>query len=629
MAVNDLGVPVFAAKIEYLRKLMTRSGVSVGFLLVPAALTMALKSHPAFNPLISLSFLVAVSAAAWWGGAGAGILASCATIPVLTLAATGGKSFLPPHIDLLGIAIFCFISVLVSRVATNRKRIEQLLRSANEQLENRVFERTSELRQAHAELVSREEQFRTLANAIPHLCWMADGSGSAVWCNDRWTAYTGITLDQLQNSGWTAAHAEEVLPGVMKRWQASLAAGEPFEMEFPLRDCGGGFRWFLTRVLPVRDSDGRAVRWLGTATDIDELRRSREALLESEARFRAMADAAPVMIWVSAVDKTFTWFNKPWLDFTGFTIDQELRAQWSEGIHPDDRGRCLEMYAHNFDMRTEYIAEYRCRHRDGRWRWVLNRGVPRYGASGDFLGYIGSCIDIHERKEMEEDLRRANGDLQQFAYSASHDLQEPIRTAAIYSQLLEKVYGSKLNGKAQTFLGYIIAAARRMEKLVDDLLLYTQASDLEAAPLEAISANKALQQALENLSITVNEAGAQITSDPLPMVNISNVHLLQLFQNLVGNSIKYRENGPVRIHVSARQENAYWLFSVQDNGIGIDPAYKERIFGIFKRLHTNDRYSGTGIGLAICLRIVERYHGRIWVESELGKGATFIFAIPV
>jgi PAS domain S-box-containing protein len=629
VAVNDLGVPVFAAKIEYLRKLMTRSGVSVGFLLVPAALTMALKSHPAFNPLISLSFLVAVSAAAWWGGAGAGILASCATIPVLTLAATGGKSFLPPHIDLLGIAIFCFISVLVSRVATNRKRIEQLLRSANEQLENRVFERTSELRQAHAELVSREEQFRTLANAIPHLCWMADGSGSAVWCNDRWTAYTGITLDQLQNSGWTAAHAEEVLPGVMKRWQASLAAGEPFEMEFPLRDCGGGFRWFLTRVLPVRDSDGRAVRWLGTATDIDELRRSREALLESEARFRAMADAAPVMIWVSAVDKTFTWFNKPWLDFTGFTIDQELRAQWSEGIHPDDRGRCLEMYAHNFDMRTEYIAEYRCRHRDGRWRWVLNRGVPRYGASGDFLGYIGSCIDIHERKEMEEDLRRANGDLQQFAYSASHDLQEPIRTAAIYSQLLEKVYGSKLNGKAQTFLGYIIAAARRMEKLVDDLLLYTQASDLEAAPLEAISANKALQQALENLSITVNEAGAQITSDPLPMVNISNVHLLQLFQNLVGNSIKYRENGPVRIHVSARQENAYWLFSVQDNGIGIDPAYKERIFGIFKRLHTNDRYSGTGIGLAICLRIVERYHGRIWVESELGKGATFIFAIPV
>jgi light-regulated signal transduction histidine kinase (bacteriophytochrome) len=228
---------------------------------------------------------------------------------------------------------------------------------------------------------------------------------------------------------------------------------------------------------------------------------------------------------------------------------------------------------------------------------------------------------------MEEHLRRANSDLQQFAYSASHDLQEPIRTVAIYGQLLKKRYGPKLDGTAETFLEYLTTAAQRMENLVQDLLSYTRTGDAQPSATET-DANCDLKAVLESLAAATVESRAEITSDPLPVVEIDSIHLQQLLQNLIGNAIKYRGDRQPLIHISAREYNAYWLFSVHDNGIGIDPAYKERIFGIFKRLHTSDKYSGTGIGLAICQRIIERYRGRIWVESELGSGSIFYFTVP-
>jgi PAS domain S-box-containing protein len=496
------------ARSTQIRKLIARYLRALLFLLAPVALTFLLRSHPDLYPLISLAFVIAVSAAAWWYGAWAGILVSFVSVPALTLVATSGQAFLPQHVDLLGLGMLCFISVLVSRVANNRKRIETVLRSANEQLETRVKERTAELQQANT-----------------------------------------------------------------------------------------------------------------------AIREANAALLESEQKFRAMADSAPVMIWTSNTLKSFTWFNRPWLDFTGLTIEAQTAEGWAAGIHPDDRQRSLETYVKAFDTRTQFALEYRRKRHDGVWRWVLSHGVAHYGGAGDFLGYIGSCIDIHDRKEMEEHLRRANSDLQQFAYSASHDLQEPIRTIAIYGQLLKKRYGAKLDETGETFLEYLTTAAQRMENLVQDLLSYTRAGDTQPSIAET-DANCDLKIVLESLAAAAAESHAAITSDPLPVVDIDSIHLQQLLQNLISNAIKYRGDEPPRIHISAREQNTYWRFSVQDNGIGIDPAYKERIFGIFKRLHTNDKYSGTGIGLAICQRIVERYRGRIWVESEPGSGSIFYFTIP-
>ena len=234
----------------------------------------------------------------------------------------------------------------------------------------------------------------------------------------------------------------------------------------------------------------------------------------------------------------------------------------------------------------------------------------------------------YEMRRRQETLVRVNADLEQFAYSASHDLQEPLRNVAIYSELLAKRYSHVLDSQGQEFLSVVRSGAMHMEALVRDLLSYTQAASINDELPEPVDANTALGHALFNLRDAIETSGCSITHDPLPEVRMRDVHLRQVLQNLIGNAIKYRREETPRIHISAVKQDGCWMLSVADNGIGIEPEYKERIFGIFKRLHTHEKYPGTGIGLAICERIAERYRGHIWVESELGKGSTFFITIP-
>jgi signal transduction histidine kinase len=249
-------------------------------------------------------------------------------------------------------------------------------------------------------------------------------------------------------------------------------------------------------------------------------------------------------------------------------------------------------------------------------------------------GTVANSLLFAERKRMEvalrektEKLARSNEDLEQFAYVASHDLQEPLRMVTSYVQLLSKRYGGKLDADANEFIDFAVDGAVRMRKLINDLLTYsrvgTQGKELSPTDSEA-----ALAQSVKDLEVTIEENGAFVTHDPLPTVMADRPQLGQLFQNLIGNAIKFRGTEPPRVHISASRNGKGWIFSVRDNGIGVAPEYSERIFIIFQRLHGRQEYAGTGIGLAICKKIVERHGGHIWVESDLGKGATFCFSLP-
>lgn len=235
---------------------------------------------------------------------------------------------------------------------------------------------------------------------------------------------------------------------------------------------------------------------------------------------------------------------------------------------------------------------------------------------------------LQEREAREEALQRANRDLEQFAYSASHDLQEPLRMVSIYSQLLSSRYKDQLDADAQSFLAHMETGAKRMTTLIRDLLEYTQIVQSPEEQPPTLDANSVLHQALSNLKQSIDENQAQITSQPLPTLAIGQVHLLQLFQNLIGNALKYRGPNTPHISISSYQSGGSPVVCVSDNGIGIDSQYHSKVFGLFKRLHHAGQYEGTGIGLALCQRIVERYGGRIWVESAgLGHGATFCFTL--
>jgi PAS domain S-box-containing protein len=232
-----------------------------------------------------------------------------------------------------------------------------------------------------------------------------------------------------------------------------------------------------------------------------------------------------------------------------------------------------------------------------------------------------------ELLQSNEALRRSNDDLNQFAYAASHDLQEPLRMVALYSQMLQRRYSGQLDAEADEFISYIVGGARRMEMLLKDLLAYSQTGSSSEGPAEPVDCETVIRKVLLNLKASIDQNAADITWDGLPTVQAHEIRLVQLLQNLVGNAIKYRGQDAPRIHISAERRESYWLFSIRDNGIGIEPEYTNQIFGIFKRLH-GQNYPGTGIGLAICQRIVERYGGRIWVESKVGEGSLFHFTLP-
>ena len=283
--------------------------------------------------------------------------------------------------------------------------------------------------------------------------------------------------------------------------------------------------------------------------------------------------------------------------------------------------------------RVEHFETIRMR-KDGSRLNISLTISPLRDAAGRILGASKIARDITGRIRQDEALKaanvaleQANADLQQFAYSASHDLQEPLRTIMIYSQLLQNTYGDSLGERGNEFVAHTVQAAARLDNLLKNLRIYTRVSQSDE-PAGESEAAEALQKALLDLEVAIKESGASISSALLPRVRMNDFQLEQVFQNIIGNAIRYRSELPPHVEISAERQEGAWLFTVRDNGIGIEPQFTEQVFGMFKRLHSGAEYPGTGMGLAICKRIIERGGGRIWVESVPGKGSTFYFTIP-
>jgi PAS domain S-box-containing protein len=313
---------------------------------------------------------------------------------------------------------------------------------------------------------------------------------------------------------------------------------------------------------------------------------------------------------------------------------QENPEKWREIIHPDDWDTMLAETLRIYDSGQASIVEFRAYTADGALLHLEARATPFTDDSGQVIGVSGVIVDVTRRKRAENALRsyavelnRSNAELEQFAYVASHDLQEPLRMVGSYLQLLEQRYSDALDEDAREFIAYAVDGASRMKKLIQDLLAYSrvQRSKAEHAP---VSMQTALERALDNLAMTIKESNAVITHDPLPTVHGNESQLAQVFQNLISNAIKFRGDQPPRVHIAATDKADHWEIAVRDNGIGIEAEYLERIFVIFQRLHSREQYEGTGIGLAICRKIVQYHGGQIWAQSTPGEGTTFSFTIP-
>lgn len=361
-----------------------------------------------------------------------------------------------------------------------------------------------------------------------------------------------------------------------------------------------------------------------------ELRANRtaEELSRREAQFRNLAEALPTLCWMAYGDGRLFWYNSRWYEYTGTTLEQMEGWGWQSVHDPEILPEVMERWTASISTGESFEMVFPLRRADGAFRPFLTRIVPIRDEAGSIVRWFGTNTDITGQKEIERELRNANADLEQFAYSASHDLQEPLRTVKVFSQLLSAGAREKLDAESLEYLDNVISGATRMEALIRDLLIYARTTRFEKAA-GLTDANRAIHAALTNLKGAVEETGARIDFEPLPTLQVHPSQLELLFQNLISNAIKYRRPGATpAVHIASKKLNGQWLFSISDNGIGIQARYQEQIFGVFKRLHSGDSYPGTGIGLALCRRIVERHNGRIWVESEPGKGSIFYFTLP-
>jgi PAS domain S-box-containing protein len=371
--------------------------------------------------------------------------------------------------------------------------------------------------------------------------------------------------------------------------------------------------------------------------EIADRKLAEERLRKSEERLRLALEAADLGTWSLDLTTDSAVRSLRHDEIWGYS---ELQPQWGyeiamQQVLQEDRSIVEEAHARAEETGT-LSFEARVRWPDGSIHWIAPHGRVSYDSEGRPVRITGVVGEITGRKRAEQEreqliaeLERSNRELEQFAYISSHDLQEPLRMVTSYMQLLEKRYSGRLDEKSDKYINYAVEGAQRMQKLIEGLLAYSRIGT-RGADFKPVVMNNVVDSAAANLKLSMLESDAVLTKEDLPLVYGDEPQLIQLLQNLLGNSIKFRKSDVApKIHIAAQRKGHEWVFSVSDNGIGISPEYFDRIFQIFQRLHSRQEYPGTGIGLALCKRIIERHYGRIWVESAPGEGSTFFFTIPV
>jgi PAS domain S-box-containing protein len=429
-------------------------------------------------------------------------------------------------------------------------------------------------------------------------------------------------------------------------WQQIDAAGEPFPRDrlplaIALRDLHpvagvehgiisptGERKWLSVNAAPLFDEQGELYGAVASFRDVTERQRAEQALQEQEARLRLLFEETATPILVTNTREEYVDANAAALQFLECSLEElRQRTVWDFTV-PGTETQVREEHS-PFVARRSLEVDYLV---NGRVKTLLLNVVPVSSAGQTLLYGIG--LDITERQQAQEqlerfaqELQRSNQELEQFAYVASHDLREPLRMIRSYVELLARRYEGQLDADADDFIGFTVEGVARMQALIDGLLSYSRIGT-RGRPFVPTATADVLAQTLRNLEVAIAEEEAQIHYGELPPVRGDSIQLVQLFQNLIDNALKFSNARAPEVEIRATREGQMWRFAVQDNGIGIAPRHRERIFQIFQRLHTREEYPGTGIGLAMCKKIVERHGGRIWVETEAETGSTFYFTLP-
>ena len=419
---------------------------------------------------------------------------------------------------------------------------------------------------------------------------------------------------------------------------ARLLRGEALDHYATERIAKDGRRMFLSlNISPLRNATGRIIGAVKIARDITESIEAEAALRESEARFRHMADAAPVIIWLAGPDKLFNYFNKAWLDFTGHSLDEEIDIDWTANLHPDDLEASLNTYRTSFAARQPFEMEYRLRHHTGEYRWLLDRGIPRVQADGTFEGYIGAAVDIHDQKQAAEAIRRANESASrakdEFLAALSHELRTPLSPVLMLASAMEQ--SPELPAQVRADSAMIRKNIELEARLIDDLLDLTRITRGKMAlRFDNVDPHPLIEHSLAILRADLHAKQLHVEGSfctPSPTVCADSVRLQQVFWNILKNAVKFTPPGGL-ITIRSYTEGQNWRAEIADTGLGITAEEMPQIFNAFSqgKEAAEPRFGGVGLGLAISARLVDEHRGRIWAESPgREQGSTFHLEIPL
>ncbi|MDJ0737689.1 MAG: PAS domain-containing protein [Nostocaceae cyanobacterium] len=547
-------------------------------------------------------------------------------------------------------------------------------------------------KQAELALRSSEQRYATLAQAAPVGIFRINVRGNCLYVNQRWCEIAGLSPAEATEAGWIRAIHPEDREQVFNKWYQAAQDDSPFQLEYRFQRPDGTITWVSGQAVPEKNNNSKITSYLSAITDITAHKQAEAKLQRQNQRSQLLGEIAQKIrqslctedILQTAVKEVKKVLQADrvivfqlWQDGSGTVVKEAVVPEYTpilsrnliDHCFKEDYweayrlGRvssianlktaeiqdCHREFLHKMEVKAHIVVPILCR--DKLWGLLVAHqcSSPRHWTTEEIellqqlANQMGIALSqaylLETETKHRQELARSNAELEQFAYVASHDLQEPLRMVTSYLQLLEKKYKSQMDARADEFIGYAVDGARRMQTLINDLLSYSRVST-RGQPFEKIDCNKILRQACNNLKIAIEESKAVITHDePLPQIMADGMQLTQLFQNLIGNAIKFRSDSTPQVHIGVTKREGKdsqsaipnspdeWLFWVQDNGIGLESEYAERIFVIFQRLHARGKYPGTGIGLAICKKIVERHGGHIWVESQPGCGTTFFFTI--
>lgn len=510
------------------------------------------------------------------------------------------------------------------------------------------FEVTAQILARH-NFEKSQTYFDIVSRETPVALWIADHNAATVFVNETWVRWTGKPVEEHLGLGWGNNIEEADREKALQTFRHFFEKRESFSQEFRARFHDGTLRWCYSSSNPWYLPNGEFGGFAGSVVDITERK-------QEEQRLKTMLEALPLMAWTAKPNGELNYFNSRWYEYTGQTTEEAVGSGWTNATHSGNAEEVFRKWTYSIEHQVPYEVELMYRRHDGEYRWHIARAVPIKNEKDEVLYWLGTSTDIHDQKTLAQqlekkvqertreltkaniDLKRSNDELEQFAYIASHDLKEPIRKIQFFTDLLQ----SPTTKESGTYLRKIQEATSRMRALIDDLLDYSSTRKAENS-FRTVDLNKVLEAVREDLELVITEKNATIVYEKLPTIKAIPLQMRQLFYNLLNNALKYSKSDiPPKVNITVSHtcskslgeypylnpKHLYYTICIEDNGIGFDSRYAEKVFTIFQRLHSRDTYSGTGIGLALCKKVAHNHGGEIYVSSIPNLGSTFYVILP-